>query len=142
MVSPPPCLRYVVALLCLRVFCGKTRLICLTLGCNAGKREEAMETQNKWAWHLESVVHNVLNVRHKGRWHAFNGELGQIGTRVRLQRLLQQTQGLMLVQLSHCWKSKSLAVSGMPLSRSCRIRGRMYNSLLFFCVCSSVGCVQ
>ena len=36
-------------------------------------REEA----KKGAWHLGSVVHNVLNMHHKGRWHVFNCEHAQ-----------------------------------------------------------------
>ena len=48
----------------------------------------------KKAWHLGSAVHNVLNMRHKGRWHAFNNEHAQIGIGVRLQQLPQQTQRL------------------------------------------------
>ena len=49
-----------------------------------------MDTQKKGAWHLGSVVHNVLNTRHKGRWHAFGGELALIGTGPCLQQVIQQ----------------------------------------------------
>ena len=41
----------------------------------------------KGAWHLGSVVHNVLNMRHKGPWHAFGSEHAQISSGVRLQQL-------------------------------------------------------
>ena len=53
--------------------------------------KKGREEVKKWAWHLGSVVHNVLNMCHKGRWHAFGSEHAQISTRVRLQQLLQQT---------------------------------------------------
>ena len=48
----------------------------------------------KGAWHLGSTVHNVLNMHHKGWWHAFGSEHAQISTGVRLQQLPQQTEGL------------------------------------------------
>ena len=48
----------------------------------------------KGAWHLGSIVHNVLNMRHKGRWHAFGSEHAQISLGVCLQQLPQQTQRL------------------------------------------------
>ena len=30
------------------------------------------EVKKKGTWHLGSAIHNVLNMRHKGRWHAFS----------------------------------------------------------------------
>ena len=44
-----------------------------------------METTQKWALRLGSIVHNVLNMRHKGLPHVFSGEFAQITTGVRLQ---------------------------------------------------------
>ena len=57
------------------------------------------EGVKRGAWHLGSVVHNVLNMRHKGWWVAFGSEHAQIGTGVRLQQLSQQTQGLMAITI-------------------------------------------
>ena len=50
-----------------------------------------MELPQKWALHIGSAIHNVLNMRHKGLRHAFSGELAQISTGVRLQQSVQQT---------------------------------------------------
>ena len=88
------------------------------------------EEVRKGAWHPESVVHNVLNMCHKGRWHWFGGELAQIGTGVRLQRLLQQTSGL----ITACPTIKALETQRVGGSwdafvAKLRIRGHMYNSL-------------
>ena len=41
------------------------------------------EEVKKGAWHLGSAIHNVLNMRHKGRWHVFCNEHAQISTWVR-----------------------------------------------------------
>ena len=49
-----------------------------------GRGERQWRPKKKRAWHLWRAVHNVLNVRHKGRSHAFNSELALIGTGVRL----------------------------------------------------------
>ena len=42
------------------------------------------EQVKKGAWHLQGIVHNILNMRHKARWHALGSEHAQISTRVRL----------------------------------------------------------
>ena len=47
--------------------------------------------QKKRALHLGSVVHNMLNMRHKGLRPAFNGELARIRIGIRLQQLVRQT---------------------------------------------------
>ena len=36
------------------------------------------EEVKEGAWHLGSTAHNVLKMRHKGRWHAFGSEHAQI----------------------------------------------------------------
>ena len=46
------------------------------------------------ALHLGSVVHNVLNMRHKGQWHALGSEHAQIKTGVCMQQVPLQTQQL------------------------------------------------
>ena len=55
-----------------------------------GGRGGVTEPSKKWAFHLGSV-HNVLNVLHKGRCHAFSSERGQINRGVPLQQLVHQT---------------------------------------------------
>ena len=62
--------------------------------------KRAREEVKKGAWHLGSAVNNVLNMRHKSRWHAFGSEHAQIGTVVRLQQLPQQTQQLITTRLA------------------------------------------
>ena len=56
--------------------------------------KKGTEEVKNGAWHLGSVVHNVLGMHHKGRWHAFGSEHAQISIGVHLQQLPQQTQGL------------------------------------------------
>ena len=65
------------------------RLVVVTKG--RGERLWTPKKKGGGAWHLGGAIYNVLNMRHKGRWHAFGGELAQIGTGVCLQQLMQQT---------------------------------------------------
>ena len=37
--------------------------------------------EKKAAWHLGSIAHNVLNIRHKDGWHVFSSALARIGIR-------------------------------------------------------------
>ena len=62
-------------------------LVLVTLG----RGERRWSCPPKKVLHLGSVVHNVLNMRHKGWWHAFGSEVAQISTRIRLQQLVPQT---------------------------------------------------
>ena len=58
------------------------------------------EEVKKGAWHLGSIVHNVLKMRHKGRWHAVGSEHAQISIRGCLQQLAQQIQQLITTRLT------------------------------------------
>ena len=46
------------------------------------------EVVQKGAWQLGRVVHNLLNMSQKRRWHRFGSEPALIGIVVRLQQLL------------------------------------------------------